>query len=264
MSSGGRGGASNRARAGKFTKAKRGGGRNFSKNLRPLDADGAERSMWAEPQAKDDDDNSSEEDSSEEESSDDGMPQQSQQSEMTREQRRAAAKAKKEAAIRKKQGGPEAGDMPPTDSEEDDDDDDDDDMPANPNLSAASRKQVAKPAPGADPSAPQAQEKIKISKDTDKSTLSRREREALEAQQKKERYQKLHAEGKTEEARADLERLKLVRQQREEAAGIKAAEKVERDLVEREKREQMERMERQMALKSARGGRGGAKKGGKA
>ncbi|KAK6429322.1 hypothetical protein LTR95_014535, partial [Oleoguttula sp. CCFEE 5521] len=57
----------NRGRAGKFAKAKRGGGRQFSKNLRPLDADGGERSMWAEPVENED---SSEEDS--EEDSDEG------------------------------------------------------------------------------------------------------------------------------------------------------------------------------------------------
>ncbi|XP_048764134.1 28 kDa heat- and acid-stable phosphoprotein-like isoform X2 [Ostrea edulis] len=51
-----------------------------------------------------------------------------------------------------------------------------------------------------------------------KTQLSRREREELEKQQAKARYQQLHMEGKTEEARADLARLAIIRKQREEAA----------------------------------------------
>lgn len=49
-------------------------------------------------------------------------------------------------------------------------------------------------------------------------TLSRREREELEKQQAQVRYQKLHAEGKTEQAQRDLARLAIIRKQREEAA----------------------------------------------
>lgn len=262
--------SSTRGRAGKFQKAKRGGtsklrsiewitvltgfsgGRNFSKNLRPLDADGGERGMWAEPQSDDSSDDSSDDDS-DEDSSDDGAPGQQQEQEMTREQRKAAQKAKKDAAIKKKQGSAQPGDMPPSDSESEEEQRGD--MPANPNHSMAAKKMVAKAT--ADPSAPR-----KVKKDTDVSQLSRREREALQAQQAKERYQKLHAEGKTDEARADMERLKLVRQQREEAAATKEAEKQEKELVNKEKKEQMARMERQQAMKAARGNRG-AKKGGK-
>lgn len=48
--------------------------------------------------------------------------------------------------------------------------------------------------------------------------LSRREREEIEKQQAKERYMKLHLEGKTEQARADLARLAIIKKQREEAA----------------------------------------------
>ena len=43
-------------------------------------------------------------------------------------------------------------------------------------------------------------------------------REELQKQQAKERYDKLHMEGKTDEARADLARLALIRKQREDAA----------------------------------------------
>lgn len=43
-------------------------------------------------------------------------------------------------------------------------------------------------------------------------------REELERQKSKERYQKLQMEGKTEQARADLARLAIIKKQREEAA----------------------------------------------
>ncbi|XP_037522044.1 28 kDa heat- and acid-stable phosphoprotein [Rhipicephalus sanguineus] len=54
--------------------------------------------------------------------------------------------------------------------------------------------------------------------------LSRREREELEKQRAKQHYQKMHAAGKTEEARADLARLALIRKQREEQARKKEEE----------------------------------------
>lgn len=63
----------------------------------------------------------------------------------------------------------------------------------------------------------------------DLSQLSRREREAIEAQQARERYLKLHAEGKTEEARSDLARLAIIREQREAERARKQAEKEERE-----------------------------------
>jgi len=43
-------------------------------------------------------------------------------------------------------------------------------------------------------------------------------REELEKQQAKEHYEKLHLAGKTDEARADLARLALIKKQREDAA----------------------------------------------
>merc|ERR1712018_625198 len=51
-----------------------------------------------------------------------------------------------------------------------------------------------------------------------KPQLSRRERGEIEKQKAKAHYQKLHAAGKTEEARADLARLAIIKKQREEAA----------------------------------------------
>jgi hypothetical protein len=59
--------------------------------------------------------------------------------------------------------------------------------------------------------------------------LSRREREELEKQKAREHYAKLHAEGKTEQARADLARLALIRRQREEAAAKRTAEQQKKE-----------------------------------
>jgi len=57
-----------------------------------------------------------------------------------------------------------------------------------------------------------------------KPELSRREREEIEKARAKVHYQKMHAAGKTEEARSDLARLALVRKQREEASAKRAGE----------------------------------------
>jgi len=54
--------------------------------------------------------------------------------------------------------------------------------------------------------------------------LSRREREEIEKQKAKERYMKMHLAGKTEQAKADLARLAIIRKQREEAARKKEEE----------------------------------------
>ncbi|XP_059047105.1 28 kDa heat- and acid-stable phosphoprotein [Achroia grisella] len=61
--------------------------------------------------------------------------------------------------------------------------------------------------------------------EAEKPQLSRREREEIERQRAAAAYQKAHAEGKTEQARADLARLAIIRQQREEAAKRREAEK---------------------------------------
>lgn len=59
--------------------------------------------------------------------------------------------------------------------------------------------------------------------------LSRREREELEKQRAHERYLKLQEQGKTEQARKDLDRLALIRQQRLEAAKKREEEKAAKD-----------------------------------
>jgi len=73
------------------------------------------------------------------------------------------------------------------------------------------------------------------SKGGDAPQLSRREREEIEKQKARENYQRLHAAGKTEEARADLARLALIRQQREEAAKKREEDRKRREAVEAEK-----------------------------
>lgn len=258
-----------RGRGGKFKKFTRGGkrcqssvldstsdgafftgGKHFSKNLRPLDADGNEISE-KDPNAS----SSEEEDSSEEESSeeDDDKPT------MTREERRAAAKAKKEAAIKKKKGVPQPGDMPSSSEEESDDDD----MPANPNHSKAARNQ-AKAAPVTVDEATEAVKDMSVSGKGKKpaAELSRREREALQAQQAKERYQKLHEAGKTDEAKADLARLKLIREKRDAESARKQAEKEEREQAEKAKKAEIDAREakRREAAMGPTKGKGKAKK----
>lgn len=101
-------------------------------------------------------------------------------------------------------------------------------------------------------------------KKKDPSQLTRREREALQAQQAKERYQKLHAEGKTDEAKADLARLAVIKERRAAEAARKKAEaeeKAERD-AERQEAANRERRLREAALGSnaAKAGKGGKKK----
>lgn len=66
---------------------------------------------------------------------------------------------------------------------------------------------------------------------TETPELSRREREEIEKQRAREHYQRLHAQGKTEEARADLARLAIIRQQREEAARKREEERKSKNKI---------------------------------
>ncbi|XVF78653.1 hypothetical protein PTKIN_Ptkin14bG0152400 [Pterospermum kingtungense] len=59
--------------------------------------------------------------------------------------------------------------------------------------------------------------------------LSRREREEIEKQKAHEQYMRLQEQGKTEQARKDLDRLALIRQQRAEAAKKREEEKAARE-----------------------------------
>jgi len=84
--------------------------------------------------------------------------------------------------------------------------------------------------------------------------LSRREREAIEKEQARQRYEKLHAEGKTDEARADLARLAIIRKQREDAAKKKQQEKEEKDAkVAEAEAARKKAMEAQLGAESAPG-----------
>ncbi|XP_041992324.1 28 kDa heat- and acid-stable phosphoprotein-like [Salvia splendens] len=66
--------------------------------------------------------------------------------------------------------------------------------------------------------------------DFDKTTeLSRREREEIEKQKAHERYMKLQEQGKTDQAKKDLGRLALIRQQRADAAKKREEEKAAKD-----------------------------------
>ncbi|KAG4026177.1 hypothetical protein MFRU_044g00460 [Monilinia fructicola] len=238
--------AAGRGRGGKFKKFTRGGGKHFSRDLRPLDANGNEI------REKNADDSSSEE---EEESEEESSEEEEEKPEMTREQRRAAAKAKKEAAIKKKnQKVAQVGDLP-TDSEEESEDDD---MPANPNHSKAARNQAKAPPKSVDEVAGDV---AKMSINKKPQELSRKEREAIEAQKKREAYQRLHLAGKTDEAQADLARLAKVREERRLAAERKAAEEEERKEQEQAKSEQLAReaRRREAAMGPAARGKKGKK-----
>lgn len=190
------------------------GGKHFSKNLRPLDADGNEISMWDPNASKQDDsdDDDDSEDSSEEESEDEAGPSKATPAqELSREERRAEKKAKKEAAIaRAKKANVQVGDLPPSDSEEDSEDDN---MPANPNHSKAARKQAVAPPKQPDDEVDAAAAGVaKLA--VDKGGMTRKERESAEAAAAKERYMKAHLAGKTDEAKADMARLAKIREDR--------------------------------------------------
>lgn len=84
------------------------------------------------------------------------------------------------------------------------------------NPNRARRKAVAKVPAEATVAGPSA---------TAKPELSRREREELEKQRATAKYQKMHSEGKTDEARADLARLAIIKQNRAEAQARRESEK---------------------------------------
>jgi hypothetical protein len=164
--------------------------------------------MWADDAKKrGEDEEEDEEEDDEEDLEEDAGP--SNTASLTREERKKEKKAKKEAAIAKSQGKVvQVGDLPS------DSDEDEDDMLSNPNHSTASRNQAS--APSAVAAVTDGVKDLKVS-----GTPSRRERESMEAQQAKERYRKLHESGKTDEAKADLARLKIIREKREAEAARK-------------------------------------------
>ncbi|KAF8541942.1 casein kinase substrate phosphoprotein PP28-domain-containing protein [Trichophaea hybrida] len=182
-------------------KVTRGGGKHFSRNLKPLEDEetSVPQDTWTEPREKPASDDESEEESSAEE--------EDTQATLSREERKAAAKAKKEAAKARAQTATAA-----VSGSDDEDEDDDKEAPA-----LAPRKQTHGHAG------------IKVSNPNDAANsatggLSRREREAVEAAAAKERFWKLQEAGKTDQARADMARLAIIRQEREEKARQRKAE----------------------------------------
>ncbi|KAK5995748.1 hypothetical protein PT974_04166 [Cladobotryum mycophilum] len=209
-------GANSRGRGGKFKKFSRGGGKQFSRDLQPVDAAGNLVSMWSE-EARDrssGDESSSEEDSEEE----DKAAAAAGETDASREARKAQKKARKEAAIAKsKAKSVEVGDLPSSDEESDDD------TLVNPNHSAAARKQTDRPATVED--------------------ITEGVKQLPGNRPAKERYMQLSTQGKTDTAKADLARLKLIREQREIEAARRQAEKEEREEQESKKRAEIEARE---------------------
>ncbi|KAL6870275.1 casein kinase substrate phosphoprotein PP28 domain-containing protein [Trichoderma novae-zelandiae] len=233
-------GSSSRGRGGKFRKFTRGGGKHFSRNLQPLDAEGNAVNMWDGNKKRNEDEDEDEEESeeeSEEDSDEEGTQGAAQSSaDANREDRKAQKKARKEAAIAKaKRSTVEVGDLPSSSDEESDAE-----LPANPNHSSSARKQASKAA-----------DVETITEGVKRLPASRREREAAEAAAAKERYMKLHAEGKTDEAKADIARLKAIRAQREADAARRQAEKEEKDEREKERRAEIEAREAKLRALAA-------------
>lgn len=132
--------------------------------------------------------------SSEEESSEEEID--ANKPEMTREERKAADKARKKAALAQKAATtPAPGDLPSDEEEE---------------VEEAPKKPV-RGAGGISVTNPNSAGVVE-------STLNRKEREAVEAAAAKERYWKLQEQGKTDQAKADMARLAIIRQERDEKA----------------------------------------------
>lgn len=190
-------------------RARKIGGKHFSRNLQPLDSEGNAVSMWSGEgkQKKEESEEESEEDSEEESEEEGDGKAPAQVTEANRDDRKAQKKARKDAAIAKqKAAAVEVGDMPPSSDEESDEGE----LPANPNHSSSARKQAST-----------THDVEEITEGVKRLPASRREREAADAAAAKERYMKLHAEGKTDEAKADIARLKAIRAQREADAAIR-------------------------------------------
>ncbi|KAF9110144.1 hypothetical protein BGX27_006729 [Mortierella sp. AM989] len=94
------------------------------------------------------------------------------------------------------------------------------------------KKKAPAAVPGVDVANPNRAGGNRILKASDLTTpieMSRKEREAAEKEAAKQKYWKLHQEGKTDQAKADMARLAVIRQKREEAAAQRLAEAQARD-----------------------------------
>lgn len=180
--------------SGKF-KTKRGGGRNFSKHLE-IDENGTAVSLdkrWAPRDQEGDDsdeenkleEEDEEDEDEDEEEEDEGANGSAAQPELSRAERKAL---KKKQADQKQPGEGES--------------DTDADL-INPNH---------------------VEKKMNISDLGAPRELTRREKEAKEKQEAKDRYWKLHLAGKTDEAKSDLARLRKIKEEREAAQAKRKAE----------------------------------------
>ena len=173
--------------------------------------------MWADnAQARASGEESGSEEESEEESGSE-----EEESAVTREDRKKDKKARKDAAVaRKKAEAVEVGDMPTSESESDDDA-----APVNPNHSKASRDMAKTARDAPKPSKPSRNPVAEVTEKLESVTVgtNRRERETADAAAAKERYRAMHEAGKTDEAKSDMARLALIREQR-------AAQQARRDV----------------------------------
>lgn len=132
-------------------------------------------------------------------------------------------------------------DLPPSDSEEEESDseesgsDDDDDSEKSDDDSGKAKGVEGLIAIENPNRVQKKAKKLAALTENDDAQLSRKQREELEKQRAALHYQKLHAEGKTEEARADLARLAIIKQQREEAAKRREQEKKEKEAAKQSK-----------------------------
>ncbi|XP_044715519.1 casein kinase substrate phosphoprotein PP28 domain-containing protein [Hirsutella rhossiliensis] len=204
-------GTANARRAGKYNKPTRGGGKHFSRSLQPVDKDGNLVSIWSkdsQAQSDEDDESSSEEEEENGAVNDAAGSANPPVPANDREARKAQKKARQKAALAKQNGHTvEPGDLPSSDES------DDADMPANPNHSRAAHSMTQQAADASD--------------DGEKTNA-------------KERYLKLQAQGKTDEAKADMARLKLIREQREAEAARRQAEKEEKEEQDKARRAEIE------------------------
>ncbi|KAI0270510.1 casein kinase substrate phosphoprotein PP28-domain-containing protein [Gloeopeniophorella convolvens] len=183
-------------------KAKRGGGRSFSRNL-TLDENGTavstdKRGRRAGEADDDEDEDDDEEEEEEEDDDEEEEEEEGEEGEAKPELSRAERRELKRKQAAAKNPGEEpqaAGEEGGTNAE--------DDLLINPNRAA---------------------KKLTISDLSAPRELSRREREQKEKQEAKDRYWKLHVQGKTDQAKADLSRLAKIRAEREAAQAKRKAE----------------------------------------
>ncbi|EGG05422.1 uncharacterized protein MELLADRAFT_72165 [Melampsora larici-populina 98AG31] len=191
--------------AGKFGKPKRGGGKMFSRDLKPLeDNEGQEEGSGS---GSEESEGSESSESEVEEPTrmnnpnygSTAVPNESSSS-MTTAEARAARKAAKKGGKGAKKN-------------ESDDGSEDEGLEELANSNRTQKKVV----------------KVTEIEKVASGPMNRKEREAAEKKAAQERYWKLHQAGKTDEAKVDLARLAKIREQREHAAAVRKAEAEAKD-----------------------------------